>query len=365
MPDYKKQFNQEQRVASLRKGDILLKRNLDGFKSDPIGNVISAMQMITMSSGQNLPGAYVSGHAALYDGNGAVAEANGNGVVLTPLTDVNHVRYIVYRCSNQQAAERAADIAVLLTGRRRMGRGFFGGEKFKDGTYAGGWAAASLLNPRQKGPLGMGDRLLQDVQEIANNPQSNRATPNFFCSMFVYTVYEVALPQHLRFNFDPYSIDPKFYHKLLESNGNFQKQGKYIHAMSESTMENECYNSVTQALRNYKNLKEKQQTGVFAKLRKTSAESVNAVQELNKLVANCAGKAPGHENYGFLIIASLYYTRSFSEILKFFPDMSMDVNSLQANLREEYGEPLGTGSTLLAEFDKTSFFKRLRSVRKS
>jgi len=370
MPDYKKQFNHEPRVAVLQPGDILLKRNLDGFKSDPLGNIISFMQMITVSSGTNLPGAYVSGHAAIYLGADRIAEANGGGVVITPLAseEVKHVRYIVYRCSDQPTALRAAEIAETLNTRRRTARKWslrkFGFKQVHvDGKYAGGRAALSLLNPRHKGRLGMGDQLLADVTEIYTDPQSTLATPNFFCSMFVYTVYEVASDDNRKFNYDPYSIDPKFYHKILESRpGLYTKQGKYIHAVSETVMGQECLRSVKEAIGNYESKKLNQR---FKAFRKTSLESTNALEWFKFLARMCDQNPNDSEHYDKLITAGLYFTQSITEIPKIFPDAAQNWQNTVNELKEALGPPLATGSTLMEELDKTDFFKRLRSIRKS
>ena len=372
MPDYKKQFNLEKRVATLQPGDILLKRNLDGFKSDPLGNIISFMQMVTVSSGTNLPGAYVSGHAAIYIGNDRIAEANGHGVVITQLDgDVKHVRYIVYRHSNHDTAQIAAEIAEILCTRRRVARkwSWLKLKKVKtqvDGKYSAGRAALSLLNPRQKGRLGMGDQLIEDVFEIYTNRESNLVTPNFFCSMFVYTVYEVASQDNEKFNYDPYSIDPKFYHKILETRkGLYTKEGKYIHAVSETVMERECYQSVKEAIASYGRKRRNQS---FKSLRRQSLETENALKILNQFVLECDNNQGNPDHYQALIVAGLYYTRSISEVRKIFPHMAQNEQDWQSeleNLRGMFGAPLREGSTLLAELDKTSFFKRLRSVRKA
>jgi hypothetical protein len=66
-----------------------------------------------------------------------------------------------------------------------------------------------------------------------------------------------------------------------------------------------------------------------------------------------------------LIIASLYYTRSLSELPKILPEANLSPEIAAALFPSDFGAPLDSNSTLLKEFDKTSFFRRLRSVRNS
>ncbi len=200
----------------------MLKRNLDGAWSDGVGTAISAAQGITVSDGPNLPGAYKSGHAAIYVGGDNIAEAHGSGVTKTRLDDVKHVRYIIYRPVHPEVAQRAAGYARQLTKRHTGVDG-----KLMDGKYAYGGAAGSLFNSRHMGAKG--NRLIDHVSRFLSEPAANLAVPNFFCSMFVYTVYEIAQGKN-GFSFDPYSVDPKFYHKLLHSRVDlYTKVGKYIH----------------------------------------------------------------------------------------------------------------------------------------
>lgn len=356
MADYKAQFNNEPRVGILNPGDILLKRNLDGFKSDPIGNTISFMQMITMSSGDNLPGAYVSGHAAIFVGGDQVAEATGAGVSLTNLNqEIKYTRYLVYRCFDAEAANRAAQYARRLTERRQGVNG-----NFLDGNYALGKAFASLATTRHMGDRGQ--RLMNHVNQYVTGQNNNLAVPDFFCSMFVYTVFEVALENNERFGFDPYSVDPKFYHKILDTSHRFQKLGKYIHVISNGVMRQECFNSVREAITNYDRIRANQS---FKSFRRVSDETTHAKKVLQDCVEACRNRPPEGENYDLLVGASLYFTRSASEIPKFFPEVAEILRGKPNYLEELFGRPLTEGSTFLQELDKTSFFRRLRSVRKS
>lgn len=184
--------------------------------------------------------------------------------------------------------------------------------------------------------------------------------------MFVYTVYEVASDDNQKFNYDPYAIDPKFYHKILESRaGLYNKLGKYIHAVSETVMGRECYQSVREAIASYDRKRRNQS---FQRLRKQSTETKKALEILNEFVRDCDNDPGNPDPYHALITAGLYYTRSISEIPKIFPHLAQNQQDWQSHLRnltETFWAPLQEGSTLLAELDKTSFFKRLRSVRKA
>lgn len=359
MPNFKSEFNSEERVALLQEGDIMLKRNLDGFKSDPIGCTISFMQGITVSSGQNLPGAYISGHAAIFVGGDQIAEATGDGVGLTNLEDVKHTRYIIYRCHNQNVAQRAARYARQLTQRHRAVDG-----SFLDGNYRAGFsdgAAGSLFKSRHMGDKG--GTLMNHVNQFLNQPAANLAVPNFFCSMFVFVVYEVALGENHRFHYDPYSVDPKFYHKILHSRPDlYNKVGKYIHVHSNGQMKTECLQSVREALVNYRTLRQNQSFQLF---RSRSDASQNAIQNLQELVDLCSTQDVTNEGYIFLISASLYYTRNLSELPKFFPDIVHNLANEKTQFSKWFGAQLDLKSTLLTELDKTSFFRRLRSVRNS
>lgn len=346
---YKLEFNNEPRVPVLFPGDILLKRNLDGYISDPIGRVISLMQSITVSSEEHLDGSYASGHAALYTGNGSVAEATGDGVVLNNLDDLKHTRYIVYRCINVEAAARAAEYGRRLTVRTNGG-----------GAYSLGGAFASLLTTKRVGERGR--QLLNNVHEFVTQENHNLMVPDFFCSMFVFTVYEVAL-QDQRFDLDPYSIDPKFYHKILNLNPQlFQKMGKYIHAHSDDRMYIECQDSVQTAINSYRM---KRQNQSFKFLRSQSGETSNAIKMFEDTLEACKKADDGDlEAKKLLVLTSLYYTHCISEFPKFFPDTRMSQNEIVSQCRRWLGEPLGRSSTFIEELDKTSFFRRLKSIRR-
>ena len=171
--------------------------------------------------------------------------------------------------------------------------------------------------------------------------------------------------QQAQFTLDPYSVDPKFYHKLLD--GAVEKYkflGKYIHVHSDESWREECKTSVLQAITSYENLKLNQR---FQSLRSTSDASDKAVVHLKNLARACDMNASDN-NYEMLLIASLYYTRSLSELSKFLPYSayaSLSDIQVEQYLKPMYGSPLGLKSTLLSELDKTQFFGRLRSVRKS
>lgn len=355
MPNFKAEFNTEERVALLQQGDIMLKRNLDGFKSDPLGSTISFIQGITVSSGQNLPGAYISSHSAIFVGGDQIAESIENGVGLTNLNDVKHTRYIIYRCHDQNVAQQAADYARDLAQRR----GNVGGGNYSLGFRDG--AMGSLFKSRHMGEKGT--IFMNHVNQFLNQPAANLAVPNFFCSMFVFVVYEVALGENHRFHYDPYTVDPKFYHKILHSRPDlYNKVGKYIHVHSNGQMKTECLQSVSEALVNYRTLRQNQSFKMF---RSRSDASENAIEKLQELVNLCRAQDVTNEAFIFLISASLYYTRNLSELPKYFPDLLQDVADVQTQFSEWFGPPLDLKSTLLSELDKTSFFRRLRSVRNS
>jgi hypothetical protein len=355
MPDFKAEFNKEPRVGVLVPGDILLKRNLDGFKSDALGNTISFMQMLNPSHGDNLPGAYLSGHAAIFIEGDQVAEAIGDGVSLTSLNgNIKHTRYIVFRCTNPQAAANAAKYAKLLTERHRGVN-----EDFVDGKYAPWKAARSLTTTRHMGKNGK--RLMDHVNQYVSGQKV--VVPNFFCSMFVYTVFEVALEANERFGYDPYSVDPKFYHKILDTSQLFEKKGKYIHVISNEIMRQECFYIVKEAIANYERIRGQQH--FLKSFRKVSDQTANALKILKECVKFCEDNTPDTVFYDVLIAASLYYTGSESEIEKLVKEFWDGYKINSNSLRSMYGSRLQEGSTFLKELDKTSFFKRLRSVRKA
>jgi hypothetical protein len=345
----------------------MLKRNFDGLRSDPIGKIISAAQGITVSHGPNLPGAYLSGHAAIYVGGDEIAEAHGPGVTTTKLEKVKHVRYTIYRPVHPEVAERAAGYAVQLTQRRLQGLG----KKFLDGNYAlgSGGAAGSLFSSRHMGAKGY--CLIDHVYRFLSDPAAKLAVPNFFCSMFVYTVYEIAQGEN-RFFYDPYSVDPKFYHKLLHSRQDlYAKVGKYIHVHSEEKKRKECFESVSTALVNYETIRQKQSFKFFRSRSDATNNAINKLTDLlNRIDPTDNDMEPeaaqlNEEALDHLIIASLYYTRSLSELPKILPEANLSPEIAAALFPSDFGAPLDSNSTLLKEFDKTSFFRRLRSVRNS
>jgi hypothetical protein len=258
---------------------------------------------------------------------------------------------------NQEVATRAADYARLLATKRT--RGLNG--NLVDGNYIL-WTGAmpSLFTTKRQGTRG--NRLMEHLKLFISNPDAKLQTPDFFCSMFVYAVYELALGAQ-GFGFDPYSVDPKFYHKILNEKPDlYRKEGKYIHVISNGAMRTECLDSVSEAIQNYRNKRENQS---FKKFRRVSEETKNALEILGETVDKCRNAPPESECYDLLVTASLYYTRSQSEIPKFFPEIRENWNQSLKDLRSMLGEPLGEGSTFLEELDKTSFFRRLRTVRKA
>ena len=379
MPNYKAKFNNHDRVDVLQEGDILLKQNLDGFKTDPIGCTISFFQKITVSSGKNLPGAYLSGHAAIYVGNDQVAEATGSGIGLSELKHphMKHTRYIVYRSILPEVGIDAADYARRLTRRHDTGgkKYILFGENNRDGNYSLPGAFASLATTKRIGKRGAG--LLGEVWAFCRGgedggPGGRGIIPDFFCSQFVFVVHELAMMDHgvPAFEFDPYSVDPKFYHKILNDDViRYKFVGKYIPVHSDESWRHECTTSVLQAITSYENLKRNQS---FQRFRSNSDASKRALFHLNSLHRACVGTSAENKHnatdhdYETLLTVSLWYTSSLSELPKFIPRFGR-VSDIEAarNLQSHYGPPLDLKSTLLSELDKTQFFRRLRSVRKS
>jgi len=239
--------------------------------------------------------------------------------------------------------------------------------KYTDGKYLllGGGALTSPFTRKKISPKG--SMLLKYIKSKMT-AEGLPWVPDFFCSMFVYAVYEVALVDfRLDFGFDPYAIDPKFYHKILDENiVVYSKEGQYVHVLHNNELSVSLLESVGLALKKYEAVRSIQKNQLFNKLRKQSAASEKAIEVLQNLVKLVTEHGHGthvKDNPGidFLIYASLFYTRSLDKLITFFPLYSTSVfENIKKTCTEVFKKPLDESSTLLKQFKDTPLWRRLK-----
>lgn len=129
-------------LEDLQVGDVFLKEYFGGV-------VHWFIQKMTKNEGAEA-GNYV--HAALYIGNGILAESIGRGFSFTGLMSQGHnYRYQVFRHNNADLAQLAAHVASTLVQMRDGGVGGYRSNRFRFGKYGMGQAIGGALKNKVRG----------------------------------------------------------------------------------------------------------------------------------------------------------------------------------------------------------------------
>lgn len=111
-------------LPELKAGDILLKqggvetrkllsKEFLNESKEVVSLLIDGVQIVTNRSGHKYVGAGLLGHAAIYIGNGQIAEAVGDGCAIYSMTDEHHQNYNYYaiRALDNNYAEKISSLA--------------------------------------------------------------------------------------------------------------------------------------------------------------------------------------------------------------------------------------------------------------
>lgn len=183
--DIVKNGPQIQGVKDLQPGDLLLKQggidpqklwnNFNTESHNLISLIIDGTQIVTNRSNHKYVGAGLLGHAAIYCGDGEIAEAIGSGATITELgnSDNREFNYYVIRSKNEQLRGRALAIAKHYASSGKIG-----------------YSHVGLITP-VIGDAGT-DALMNDVTKRERNKLDNGGRADMFCSEFAVFCYNCA-----------------------------------------------------------------------------------------------------------------------------------------------------------------------------
>lgn len=341
------------KVKSLKKGDILIKKIFDSGHGI-VANAIVGLQ--GLSQNKNLAmqqGSKSSEHVAIALDPFLIAEAVGPGIVVNSLSgeDRPDTEYIVYRCNNNLIGEAAANLAEGM-GRNLARIHQASGSRQTGGQYHLLGAAASLFrDPRLSGRA---NDLLNAMINYYLGLTNHR--PRAFCSMFVCACYEAVIrgsfletaPEYRQYalEVDPYGISPMEYEgHLARRPAGYQLAGWYIESSGKNSrvIQNKIFQDICDAVLQY----ELSTKGLFRKL---SAESLNALNQLNRQISLCRQEADrARLNYRIdqLYVMTMYYM----QLLDTMPQGAFDP-AARAELRQICGAPLKPDSTFMKYLKK-------------
>lgn len=177
-------FNKGPRIRGMKElqpGDVLLKRGgIDAQKlwKDPwkeghnlISVAIQGVQLETNRSNHKYVGAGLLTHAAIYCGDGKIAEAIGDGVMITNLNDADNkdFDYHAVRHKTRDTAKKAADISARYASSGKIS-----------------YSKPGLLSPVIGSTLGDG---YQDLTKHERDKLDRGGEAKMFCSEFVIFCY--------------------------------------------------------------------------------------------------------------------------------------------------------------------------------
>lgn len=183
--DILKNSQQIHGMKDLRSGDVLLKQggvdpqnlwhNFGDESHNLVSLLIDGVQIVTNRSSHKYVGAGLLGHAAIYCGNGKIAEAIGKGAMITKLdgSDNREFNYYAIRPKNEELGSKVAAIAIKYASSGKIGYSHIG-----------------LISP----VVGDGgtDRFQNDLTKRERQKLDRDDSADMFCSEFAVFCYNCA-----------------------------------------------------------------------------------------------------------------------------------------------------------------------------
>lgn len=190
-------FERAELVSKLKPGDVLFKKMPD----DSSHIVALGQRIVRVIVGEERE-AYKYSHAAIYLGNGKIAEATPAHGCDVRITDLTHskfalkegsgIQYIVARCADSRLAKQAADVAKKVAGEVKS-CGVQEGSQCTPHKYSNINAGRSIYHSQWFGPFARHRYIKQYIDDSKKEmPVDFIARKKFFCSYFVGYCYQTA-----------------------------------------------------------------------------------------------------------------------------------------------------------------------------
>ncbi len=206
-------------MKELKPGDVMLKQ---GNWGDPATAGIGIGQIVLNRSGHRYFGAGLLGHAAIYIGNGEIAESGSPGVICSRLDGYNEAikanykeyNWYVIRCNNELVSSKVAGLARELVG--KIDYNLLG--LVPAAVIGHGGGGISRINDLRTDPT------VSDREKLKKGEK-----PKMFCSEFVVFCYncvtdDLGLPRYISIQQD--RVSPEELYVGLREHSEFTYGGE-------------------------------------------------------------------------------------------------------------------------------------------